>query len=271
MVTNKWRVIFDQAHDGATNMAIDHAIMEAVGADIMPPTLRLYAWNPPCLSLGYGQHFRDVDMAALQKNGWDVVRRATGGKAILHTDELTYSIAFPKNAPIVAGGIVESYRRLSEALLLALNHLGAGVQSTSLEDAGKATGPVCFEVPSNYEITAQGKKLIGSAQVRRRNAVLQHGSLPLWGDITRICNVLMFDDEAARQDAKQRLQARAITLEGALHEKLAWDVVAETIVEGFARTFGVIIEEMSLSSAEWQRSQMLTNEQYGNMEWIQRR
>lgn len=252
-------------------MAVDHAIMEAVGQDLAPPSLRFYAWQPPCLSLGYGQSVADVDRHALQKKGWGLVRRATGGKAILHTDELTYSVALPKNSSLVAGGVVASYRRLSEALLLALRRLGAGVQSTPIEAAAQAQGPVCFEVPSNYEITVDGKKLIGSAQVRRQQAILQHGSLPLFGDISRICDALFFPDEQARQEAKARVSARATTLQNALGRYVEWQIVAESIATAFADTFNLSFESQELSATEMNRALELRDQYYEDVDWIKRR
>ena len=147
-------------------------------------------------------------------NGWGLVRRPTGGRAILHTDELTYSVIAPLNEERVYGSIIESYRRLSQALLEALHIIGLPARADkdhTLPENLKSGGPVCFEVPSNYEITFDGKKLIGSAQARRREGVLQHGSLPLTGDLARITTALVFPDEAARRAAGQRLLERAVT------------------------------------------------------------
>lgn len=267
---NRWRLIFDAPADGPTNMATDHAILEAVGAGEALPTLRLYAWQPPCLSLGYNQNAAEVDAARLDTMGWGLVRRATGGKAILHTDELTYSITLPQDSPIVAGGVLESYRRLSQALMVALTNLGLDPQSTPHEQAGQATGAVCFEVPSNYEITAQGRKLIGSAQVRRLNAVLQHGSLPLCGDISRICDALVFETEAARVNAKQRVLERAITVEHALGAIVTWDTAAHALASAFAATFEVKFTEVALTSAERQRVEQLRLDTYTHPDWTYR-
>ena len=125
-----WRVLVTGITGGPLNMAIDQAIMEAVAAQRVPPTLRFYAWEPPCLSLGYTQPVTDVDHARLADHGWDVVRRMTGGRAILHTDELTYSVALSGEDPLVAGGIVESYRRLSGALAHGLRVLGANADGS---------------------------------------------------------------------------------------------------------------------------------------------
>src|SRR5690606_19842482 len=119
----------------------------------------------------------DVDIERLRSRGWGVVRRLTGGRAILHVDELTYSVAVPVSDPRVTGGVVESYRKLSQGLMAGLETLGAAVQSDKAEDeAHRFKGPVCFEVPSDYEITVNGKKLSGhgqTAELERRRAAVQ--------------------------------------------------------------------------------------------------
>lgn len=210
-------------------MAVDEAVLEHIHQGGSKPTLRLYSWNPPCLSLGHAQPFKDVDVARLRARGWDVVRRVTGGRAILHTDELTYSVTGSADNAILAGGVLESYNRLAKALLFTMHEIGLPVEIK--EDAGHAKSmtypnPVCFEVPSTYEITVNGKKLVGSAQARKREGVLQHGSLPLTGDLTRICEALVFEDESARQKAKERLLARAATIESVLGVDVAWERAA---------------------------------------------
>jgi lipoate-protein ligase A len=196
-------------------MAVDAAILEAVSAGDALPTLRLYGWERPCVSLGYGQHVGDVDLEQLNARGWDIVRRPTGGKAILHTDELTYSVALPIEHPLAQGGVVESYREISKALLAALRTLGTNPQADRKTEGGEIS-VVCFETPSHYEITVNGKKLVGSAQVRRKAGVLQHGTLPLYGDIARICDVLQYEDEDAREQARRQVRERATTLAEAL-------------------------------------------------------
>ncbi len=201
-----WRLLITPAARGAWNMALDESILEHIGRGESMPTLRLYAWEPACLSLGHAQPFADVDMRRLKARGWEVVRRATGGRAILHTDEITYSVIAPNEEPHVAGTVLESYNRLAQALLLAVQQLDLPVEmEKGRVENGSAANPVCFEVPSTYEITVNGKKLIGSAQARKKEGVLQHGSLPLTGDLTRICQALAFEDEAAREEASKRL------------------------------------------------------------------
>ena len=270
-MSNSWRLITDSPGRGAWNMAVDEAILEHAGRGESPPTLRLYDWQPACLSLGYAQPFADADLARLQERGWDLVRRPTGGRAILHVDELTYSVSAPTSDAMVAGSLLESYNRLAAALLHGVRVLGLNAQMKSSPGAnGHSLNPVCFEVPSAYEITVEGRKLIGSAQARRRDAVLQHGSLPLCGSLERITDALVYADQQHRQEAAHRLQARAVTVESILHRLVSWDDAAAAIVQGFEQALGLHFEPGSLTNAENQRAQALVQEKYGNSEWTRR-
>ena len=123
---------------------------------------------------------------------------------------------------------------------------------TGQASSGGPVNPVCFEVPSTYEITVNGKKLIGSAQARNKKGVLQHGSLPLTGDLTRICQALVFKDEAAREIAAKRLLARAMTVKSVLGVEKDWETAAQAFVHGFEAQLGIHFErgEMSLSESE---------------------
>jgi lipoyl(octanoyl) transferase len=164
------------------------------------PTLRLYAWQPACLSLGHAQPFQKSIPRRLESPRLGC--RPPPNRRSCHPacDELTYSVIAPQSEPRVKGGVLESYLRLSQALLEALRILGLNPQANEITAAqnSKAPNPVCFEVPSNYEITVNGKKLIGSAQARRKDGLLQHGALPLYGDLTRIISALNFPDAAAQ-------------------------------------------------------------------------
>jgi lipoyl(octanoyl) transferase len=267
-----WRLIKHPPAKGAWNMAIDEAILEAVYSGDSPATLRLYAWEPACLSLGYAQPFAEVDTGALAANGWEVVRRPTGGRAILHTDELTYAVIAPEKEPRVAGGVLESYLRLSRALLAALNLLGLAAEAKERQKSNqrKTPNPVCFEVPSNYEITINGKKLIGSAQARRKEGVLQHGSLPLHGDLSRIITALKFPTEAARQDARIRLQERATTVERAMGFAPDWKTASDAFVKSFSQTLNLNLVSGQLSEKEIQRAKDLMQEKYAHRSWTKR-
>jgi len=252
-------------------MAVDESILESIGSGASLPTLRLYAWIPACLSLGVAQPFADVDSSRLRARGWDVVRRITGGRAILHTDELTYSVIGPADNPILVGSVLESYNRIARALLLAVQDLNLKVEmKEGKADESGITNPVCFEVPSTYEITVNGKKLIGSAQARRKEGVLQHGSLPLTGDLTRITDALSFADESARADASARLLARAATVESALGIAENWDTAAQAFIHAFESELGIQFEQGELSQKEKTRAEELVREKYGNPIWTER-
>ena len=268
-----WRLLITPPASGAWNMAVDEAILEASCRVQSPPTLRLYAWNPPCLSLGYAQPFSDVDLNALAKRGWELVRRPTGGRAILHTDELTYSVSGPANEPRLTGSVLESYQVLSQALLAALHSLAIPAEAHEkplVAPGADPKGPVCFEVPSNYEITVGGKKLVGSAQARRKQGVLQHGSLPLVGDLSRIVQALVFQDETLREQAAERIWQRATTVERALGRIIPWDLAAEAFQNAFASQLNLELLPSELNAQEQERANQLVQEKYAHPSWNER-
>lgn len=258
-------------------MAIDEAIAEHVSRGASLPTLRFYGWDPPCLSLGYGQSIRDVDCNRLHYHGWDIVRRLTGGRAILHIDELTYSVAVPRTDPRVQGDIVQSYRRLSQGLLAGLELIGANARADKGDPhARHFKGPICFEVPSDYEITFDGRKLLGSAQTRREGAVLQHGALPLYGDIARICEALRFESDEDRAYAQDRLRLRAATLGDAISGdaigiSISFEETARLMALGIAKSLHLILQEADLSEDEIACADELRQTKYSNPDWIARR
>jgi lipoate-protein ligase A len=253
-------------------MAMDEALLESSSNGNSPPTLRLYAWSPPCLSMGSAQPSSQIDLHLLQDLAWDIVRRPSGGRAILHADELTYSVSAPLDHPHVAGGVLESYKNISQGLVQALRLLGLKIE---IQPEVKLTHsereqPICFEIPSSYEITAGGKKLIGSAQLRRGGGVLQHGSLPLSGDIARICQVLTFPDGALRQAAAERLRNRATTIEQLLNQPVTWDEAAQAVKAGFQNALGITLDQQTPSEGEMLRTETLIKEKYRHDAWTYR-
>jgi lipoate-protein ligase A len=172
---------------------------------------------------------------------------------------------------LLAGGVLESYNRIAQALLLAVKDLKLPVEMKEAKTNGNATpNPVCFEVPSTYEITVAGKKLIGSAQARKKEGVLQHGSLPLTGDLTRICQALVFENENARTDASKRLLARATTVESALGHAVSWESAAQSFVRAFETQLGLYFEKGDLSETESSRAEELVREKYDHASWTER-
>jgi lipoyl(octanoyl) transferase len=265
-----WRLILDGETDGPTNMALDDAMLEAVSEEARPPTLRFYGWSSPCLTLGRSQPQAEADLDACRAAGVDVVRRPSGGQAILHCDELTYSIALLQSDPRAEGGVLEVYRLLSEGLLAGLQRLGVDALSAAGKVDGAIKTPICFETPSAYEIVANGLKLVGSAQWRARGIVLQHGTLPLQGDLGRIVHYLSFEEEERPVKARDLL-ARATTLEAVLGYRLPFAQVAGALGAGLAHVLNITLAPGSFSAEERARAAELRRTRYTDAEWTGRR
>jgi lipoate-protein ligase A len=171
----------------------------------------------------------------------------------------------------VAGTLLESYNRLAAGLLFAVRALGLPAEiKTGRKQLMDTANPVCFEAPSAYEITVNGKKLVGSAQARRREGVLQHGSLPLVGELSRITQALIFDGEAARQAAGERLLRRATTAETVLGRPVSWDAAADAFCRGFEHELDLQFRPGPLSESEAARAEVLMHEKYAHHEWTRR-
>jgi lipoyl(octanoyl) transferase len=175
--TIRWRVVETEPASGAWNMAVDEVLLESVRSG-GAPTLRFYGWSSPCLSIGRNQPISGIDRDTLEELGIAVVRRLTGGRAVLHDDELTYSVLLPVTA---LGSPRETYRRINDILKKGLARLDAGVstQAGDVSPRPVSSDAPCFADPVRGEVLANGRKLIGSAQVRVGSHLLQHGSLPL--------------------------------------------------------------------------------------------
>ncbi len=268
-----WRLILEpHPQAGALNMATDESLLREVAARHSPPTLRLYAWTPPALTLGRGQPFSDANVAALEADGITLLRRATGGTAVFHEDELSYTVAATSDEPRLAGGIVESYKGLSVALLFALEKIGLrDAEASSHAESrsgprspGAVRSPVCFELPSDYEITMGQRKLFGSAQMRIKGGILQHGTLPLSGDIARV------GDYLTARPPTERIRAHALTLREALGRAVAWRDIAHALVEGFTATLNLTLIPAPLLAAERRLIDQLVTEKYTNPAWTQK-
>lgn len=189
-MTSAWRFLDTGCGDAAYNMAVDEALLLSHEAGQSPPTLRVYTWSSPTLSLGYAQSIeKEVDTTACREHGVTPIRRPTGGRAVLHDDEATYSIVMPLRLDGREASITEHYRRIGLALEAALRRAGLAVtleRPSVLAAAPRPASPACFAALSRYELSATGRKLVGSAQKRGRRSLLQHGSIPLSMDRQRL-------------------------------------------------------------------------------------
>ncbi|GIW05757.1 MAG: octanoyltransferase LipM [Dehalococcoidia bacterium] len=250
-----WRLLLDSPADGATNMAIDTAILEAVAAGDAPPTLRLYGWAPPCLSIGALQSVERT-LFAPGLPGRDWVRRPTGGRALLHDRELTYAVVAREDDPFVVGGIGPAYRRIAAALAAGLTQIS--VAGLAVAPTGRRTprpsGPACYDTASPYELTAGGRKLVGSAQVRRSGALLQHGSIPLSLDRRALAERLAVADREALVAALTR---EATALDEVLQPPPTWQALCAAIVDAFRAVVGALTPA-ALTPGERERVAALT-------------
>lgn len=268
-----WRLIQSGPADGPMNMAIDEALMEAVAAGESAPVLRTYSFQPTCLSIGRDQDWDVVDLDGCEEQGWDFVRRPTAGRAILHAADLAYAISLPLNDPRAQGSPDESYDKLAEGLLAALELIGLEANRTRpyYEDAG-LPGPVGFDGPSevDFDVSIGQRKLISSGQYRTGETLLQQGYFPLGGDVTQIADGLWFDYPGQRSAIVLRLGYRATTLELMLGRDVDMDEAAAVFGEGFAKALNLTFKASQLTEKETTRAQQLRAEKYTTESWNQR-
>jgi lipoate-protein ligase A len=247
-----WRLLPVCTARGASNMALDQALLESAADEGFPPTLRFYRWSPPTISIGRFQSLDDLDLDACAREGIEVARRPTGGKCILHLDDFTYSITLPRGFTI-PDGVVEAYTMICRGILAAFEELGVGavIQSHEAEDYRGVKG-ACFSATTHADLEVAGRKLCGSAQVRRNGCMLQHGSIHLEDHSITLFSMLRFDHEEQRACALESYRMRCITLSDS-GSTSSWEEVAASFVKGFRRSFRVEIEEGGLSRQEKRR------------------
>ncbi|MBN1837860.1 MAG: lipoate--protein ligase family protein [Spirochaetales bacterium] len=274
------RLLLHEPGDGRWNMAVDEALLEGVAEGV--PVVRLYGFSPPTLSVGRFQRVRGrVDPQVLAREGVHLVRRPTGGQAVLHDDELTYAVVLGRSH-IEPFGKREVYRFIAGLLLRGLEEVGVRARSSHAR-IGSMHNPDCFRSTGEYEIaTLSARKLIGSAQILNRSGSLQHGAIPLSASYRRIA--LLMDtgpgadpadgpsDGSADGPAEQSRSSGDTP--ASLSDELGTRVSFETAREGFARGFiaglqelGLCLEEDRLSREEERRAQELLRERYGRDEW----
>jgi lipoyl(octanoyl) transferase len=229
----RWRVVVDPPGNGEWNMARDRQLLDQLVAGERPATLRFYGWSPACVSLGLGQSEDLLDMEAVRAAGLDVVRRPTGGQALLHDDELTYSVVASQQDPVVGGNLMQSYHAISEALLAGLAQLGIdGVGAPCELRPAAGMTPVCFASASAEEVLVEGRKLLASAQWRSRGAFLQHGSLLLTDRQPELPGLMR--DAAARD-----IKPMSVSLAELLGAVPGREELIRMLAAGFEATLGI--------------------------------
>jgi lipoate-protein ligase A len=277
----EWRLIKDSYHTGFMNMAVDEAIMIVHRKGLVPPTIRFYQWSPPAVSLGYFQDLKkEINVKVCQDIGIDIVRRPTGGKAVLHDQELTYSFIIKENDPLVNDSILETYKKISGGIIRGLSYLGikaelvllrGKLENNLLGRSDKARihhldfKSICFSIPSQYEVQVEGKKIVGSAQVRKGGVVLQHGSLLIKLEKDKLFSVFNFPSVQIREKLKSKF--KATSLEEILKRKISFSELSQILPRGFEEEFGVRLIESRLTSQEEKTYKNLLENKYSTYEW----
>tara|TARA_Y100000310_G_scaffold341138_1_gene439298 strand:- start:3102 stop:3899 length:798 start_codon:yes stop_codon:yes gene_type:complete len=253
------RFIDTGANDAFTNMAID----EALAISCQQPILRVYQWKPSAVSLGYNQNIqKEINLDYCRKNNIDVVRRLTGGKAVFHDKELTYSFIVPEKLNLLPKDIVESYKIIAQALVIALNKINITPEIKKINE--KIATSVCFNSANWYELTVNDKKIFGSAQRRLDGKILQHG--PILMDFDYELNNNIFNSNN-KIDSIENLKQRITSLKNELKENIDINELKEKIKEGFEENFGFEFVDSSLNEKELILVEKLKKEKYSTEEW----
>jgi lipoate-protein ligase A len=264
-MTQIYRFIDTGIQEAALNMAIDEAILLRHLQGQTPPTLRVFRWAQTSISLGRFQHVeREILEEACAQQGVALVRRPTGGRAVYHRDEFTYSFVSSKAYGIPAG-IVAAYAHLAQGLIAALALLGVPAE-LSEGRVSKQPSAACFASSTQADLTSGGFKLIGSAQVWKEDALLQQGSLPLADRSAEFYQLLSFADEAARAEALERYREMTTPLR-TFAPAITWDEVARAFHDGFSSALHVDFQADSLTSEEWELARELAREKYSKLTW----
>jgi len=235
-----WRFINTGRADGAYNMALDLALAESVRNKTSGPVLRFYDWEQPTISLGYNQDAEQLDLEACRQAGVKVVRRPTGGRAVFHYNEFTYSVIALQDDPLLGGPVLNTYRTIAQALVMGLKQLGIESELQRSQSAGASVkdSPLCFAAAGRYEITASGKKILGSAQRRIQGVILQQGSL------------LLAQDQNLAPFYRQGAEANATTAEELLGRKISFEQAAGCMMQGFKLAWATEFFQDPVTSSE---------------------
>jgi len=217
-------------------MAFDAALLQSAIEGAIAPTLRFFDWSRPTVTIGYGQPRTDIDFAAISRGGLDFAVRPTGGRAVLHWDELTYSVTIPTGHAIAELSVLESYKLISLALAAGLKRLGLEIDLAKGE-AGGHKNPSCFSSTSRFEIASAGRKLVGSAQRRKRGALLQQGSIPIGPQFRRLPEFFSAKNDLGELTDKSTCISECIENPPSRTEMIA------SIVAGFEEALGIRFEQ----------------------------
>ena len=247
----KIRLLLTDFNTGSWNMAVDEAILEAVSSGSQLPTLRLYGWSPSAVTLGYFQSLHEeIDAVACKSNGVSVIRRITGGGAVYHDKEITYSFIIPENHGLIVKDILASYKQISQGIIEGLKEFCLNTEFVPLND-----------------LIINERKVSGNAQTRKQKTILQHGTVLLDVDVRKMFSLLRVSDEKIRDKMITNVEERVTSLKQQLGKEVSFIDIQNALVKGFAQALDVEFVISTLSPEEQKRALVIEQEKYGNEQW----
>ena len=245
----KWRLIIDShARIAAENMAIDSALQKLCNV----PVLRFYTWNPPAISIGRFQSLKDeIDIDYAKKNKIDFVRRVTGGGAVFHENEITYSVSIKEENLFFPSDLHESYKEICQCIIAGLSQFGLKAEYIPIND-----------------IILNGKKISGCAQTRKNNVILQHGTLLIEVDVEKMFSVLKVPDEKIKDKLIASVKDRVTCINSELKRKVSQTELINAIVNGFEKHLKIEFEQSELSEEELEMMKDIKKNVFENEKWI---
>lgn len=276
-MTETWNFINTGSHDPFYNMAMDEALLNFVASGDIGPVIRFYTWNPATLSVGYFQRLtKEIDIDKVKEKGFGLVRRQTGGRGVLHDKELTYSVIVPESHPNMPSTVTEAYRVISQGLLEGYKELGLDAYFAipkSKEEREKLKQPrsaVCFDAPSWYELVVEGRKIAGSAQIRQKGVILQHGSLLQDVDVDELFDMFIFKNERLKSKMKAAFVDKAVALNDIADHYISITDMEQAFEKGFKQGLGIELKPLTLTDEQLQEVKKL-EDKYRSDEWNYRK
>ncbi|WP_246945973.1 lipoate--protein ligase family protein [Bacillus pinisoli] len=274
----KWRYIYSGNCSPTYNMALDEALLDWHSRGLIPPTIRFYGWNPATLSIGYFQKVeKEIDIEVVKKHNLGFVRRPTGGRGVLHDQELTYSVIVSEDYPGMPKTVTEAYRVISEGILEGFKLLGLDayfavpITDEERESLKNPRSAVCFDAPSWYELVVEGRKVAGSAQTRQKGVILQHGSILLDLDEDLLFSLFKYPSERVKERMQQNFKNKAVAINALREEPVTINEAIAAFKKGFEKGLNIVLEPYELTSAELAEVEKIAKEKYESDEWNYRR
>jgi lipoyl(octanoyl) transferase len=253
------RFIDTGINDCFANMAMDESLLK----NCQIPTLRIYGWKPAAISIGYNQNVeKEINIDFCKKNNIDIVRRITGGKAVYHDKEITYSFIARENLDLLPLNINESYRVIASSLTIALKKIGINAEIKKTPERNAT--PICFNSSNWYELTVNNKKISGSAQRRMDGKILQHGPILIDFDYNKNNSIFNSNNNF---DNIANLRQRITSLKNILNKEISYNELSKAIKFGFEENFSFDIIEDNLNKKEIELAEKLNKDKYSTEGW----